>query len=1270
MKRALSFIIALALMMSLMPTGLFAITANAETSTSGTCGSTLSWSLDGDGLLTISGTGEMTDYPAHIDTPWESQCTSIKSIKIGDGVTTIGDRAFFGCTRLTSVTIPNSVTSIGELAFKNCTRLTSIAIPDSVKTIGHSAFCNCTSLTGITIPNSITSIGQEAFYGCTSLSGVTMGDGVKEIGSYAFSNCTSLTSITIPNSVSYISTSVFSGCASLISVTIGDGVTYIKEYTFSGCTSLTNVTIGDGVEEIGRYAFKNCTSLTSITIPNRVRYISDWAFSDCTSLTSITIPNSVTYICTGTFYGCDRLTDIWYQGSYDEKNDILIYKENDYLESAIWHYNTCVEHTYSNCDVLCNNCEWIRDSDSRHTYDHNCDEQCNICGELRVVEHVYDDGCDTSCNLCETAREAPHNYKWIIDQEGSCGGSGIKHEECTSCYIKRNENTIIAATENHTFTDGNDIECNVCKQGFVLIQFNSNEGTGLSPIRTLSDQTTALPTAVPTRAGYNFTGWSTTKAGDALYQAGDSLQTDKSITLYAQWNKHCDSCAGTGKTKCNSCSGVGTKEVAVKCNECNGGKISCGGCQRWLYCDLDELNFETDANGNFGYRCPYCRNFGLMGMTGPLGQAFYECSTCYATGRIFVDEPCGNCAGSGIRDCTTCNGIGEVIRESVSAPAAPTLKNVTANTVTLKVITNGEYSMDGNVWQESPTFDNLEAGQVYHFYQRYAKTDTTYTSPSSSALTVLAHKHTFDNACDALCNFCEYTRTVPNHSYTANGNHTCNICMFSKTPEAPIVESKSHNSITLIPTVGFEYSKDGVVWQASNVFTNLSANTRYTFYQRVKASNIALVSATSAVLTVKTNEEPVYTVTFKNWDGRVISSNTYHYGDIVSVPADPTREADETYSYIFAGWDNDVAANCAGNATYTATYTPAYINYTVEFKDWNGALISTKTYHYGDKVTAPTNPTKAADNTYTYTFAGWDKNVVNCTGDATYTATYTSTYIDYTVVFKDWDGKVLSTKNYHWGDVVTAPATPAKVADNTYTYAFNGWDKPVVNCAGDATYTAKYTSTYIDYTVTFKNWDGSVLDSDQYHYNDTVTPPSATPTKPEDSTYKYVFKGWDSEIVKVIGNKIYTAIYDAIKKIVEITSNVFHIQGDSIGKVGTGTSASSFVSKVDQAENVKVYKGNTQISGNTAIGTGMEVKLMDGNTVVKSYTVVVTGDTNGDGAISVTDMIAVKAHVLKKTLLTGAYADAGDTSNDNAISITDFIQIKAQILGKSSIVPN
>ena len=82
--------------------------------------------------------------------------------------------------------------------------------------------------------------------------------------------------------------------------------------------------------------------------------------------------------------------------------------------------------------------------------------------------------------------------------------------------------------------------------------------------------------------------------------------------------------------------------------------------------------------------------------------------------------------------------------------------------------------------------------------------------------------------------------------------------------------------------------------------------------------------------------------------------------------------------------------NCAGDATYVAQYTPTYKNYTVVFKNWNGAVLSSETYHWGDVVVAPVNPTKAADAEYSYTFAGWDKEVVKCEGDATYTATYTA----------------------------------------------------------------------------------------------------------------------------------------------------------------------------------------------------------------------------------------------------------------------------------------
>lgn len=273
-----------------------------------------------------------------------------------------------------------------------------------------------------------------------------------------------------------------------------------------------------------------------------------------------------------------------------------------------------------------------------------------------------------------------------------------------------------------------------------------------------------------------------------------------------------------------------------------------------------------------------------------------------------------------------------------------------------------------------------------------------------------------------------------------------------------------------------------------------------------------------------------FLITFKNWNDTQLSSTYYHVGDVVTVPTNPTRATDQVGTYTFKGWDKTVV-NCAGNATYTATYTITYTNYTVVFKDWDGTVLSTKTYHYGDTVTSPSNPSRAADNTYTYTFNGWDKTVVNCTSDTSYTATYTSNYINYTVVFKNYNGAVLSTKTYHYGDAVTAPTTPTKPADGTYTYSFAGWDSNITSCTGNKVYTATFTSNYIDYTVIFKNYDGTILSSKTYHYGNAVTAPN-NPIKPEDDEYTYTFAGWDSSVVACSGNKTYTATFDSIRKYV------------------------------------------------------------------------------------------------------------------------------------------
>ena len=411
-KRIFSFVLAVLMIASLLPATALA----ADVVASGTCGaegngSNLTWTLDSEGVLTISGSGDMYNYgSSDFSAPWDGSRSRVKSVVIADGVTSIGEYAFFYCESLTSVTIPDSVTSIGKYAFFCCTSLTSVTIPDSVTSIGRFAFSNCTSLTSVTIPDSVTSIGEYAFYYCKSLTSMTIPDSVTSISSSTFASCTSLTSVTIPNSVTSIGEYAFYDCKSLTSVTIPGSVTSIGLYAFASCTSLTGIwvaegnshyandasgvlfnkdkttlvqcpgafaayTIPDSVTSIGDNTFDHCTSLTSVTIPDSVTSIGEWAFYWCTSLTSVTIPDSVTSIgdntfdhCTSltsvtipdgvtsigwrAFSNCTSLTDVYYAGSKAQWKAISISSTgNDDLLTANIHYNY-VSHTHSYKDVV------------------------------------------------------------------------------------------------------------------------------------------------------------------------------------------------------------------------------------------------------------------------------------------------------------------------------------------------------------------------------------------------------------------------------------------------------------------------------------------------------------------------------------------------------------------------------------------------------------------------------------------------------------------------------------------------------------------------------------------------------------------------------------------------------------------------------------------------------------------------------------------------------------------------------------------------------
>ena len=206
--------------------------------------------------------------------------------------------------------IPDGVTSIGDGAFWGCTSLTSLVIPESVTSIGDYAFVGCDSLTDIVIPDRVTRIGEFAFGGCESLTDIVLPEGVTSIGGSAFKNCISLTDIVIPDSVTSIGNGTFWDCSSLSKIVLPEGVTSIGERAFDGCRSLTDIVLPDCVTSVGEYAFHYCFSLTGIVIPDSVTSIGSGAFYDCKSLKSLVIPDSVTSIGNESLRGCNFPNDL------------------------------------------------------------------------------------------------------------------------------------------------------------------------------------------------------------------------------------------------------------------------------------------------------------------------------------------------------------------------------------------------------------------------------------------------------------------------------------------------------------------------------------------------------------------------------------------------------------------------------------------------------------------------------------------------------------------------------------------------------------------------------------------------------------------------------------------------------------------------------------------------------------------------------------------------------------------------------------------------
>ena len=358
-KKLFSLLLCAVMMLGSVAVG--SVTAAAETIDSGSCGENVTWSLSGDGVLTISGKEKMNDVGPE-GAIWHLRGYSdlIKSVVIKEGVTSVGSNAFYNCTNLTDISLPDSITAVRTDAFfgtdyynneanwkdgalyvgnhliKCVTDATEFAVKEGTKTIAGEAFANC-GLTSVILPEGITRIDDHAFFDCKNLTNPIIPDSVTGIGVRAFYGTGYYKNeANWENGVLYIGNNLIECNTDAMEYSVKEGTKIIADYAFEKREDLTSVNIPDGVTCIGDYAFALCHSLESINIPGSVTRIDDCAFWDCNSLTSVTISDSVTCIGDYAFANCHSLKSINIPGSVTRIDD-----------SAFWNCNSLTSVTIS-----------------------------------------------------------------------------------------------------------------------------------------------------------------------------------------------------------------------------------------------------------------------------------------------------------------------------------------------------------------------------------------------------------------------------------------------------------------------------------------------------------------------------------------------------------------------------------------------------------------------------------------------------------------------------------------------------------------------------------------------------------------------------------------------------------------------------------------------------------------------------------------------------------------------------------------------------------
>lgn len=405
----------------------------------------------------------------------------------------------------------------------------------------------------------------------------------------------------------------------------------------------------------------------------------------------------------------------------------------------------------------------------------------------------------------------------------------------------------------------------------------------------------------------------------------------------------------------------------------------------------------------------------------------------------------------------------------------------------------------------------------------------------------------------------------------------------------------------------------------------------------------------------------IYLMTFNNYDNSYLFSEKFFEGAAVSYHGPtPTKPSENGITYTFNGWDKDLGVAKA-DTTFVAQYKVSgnlktcactFLNYD------NSVLYTTDVISGGTAIYKGETPTKPNSGTDVFTFVGWDKPLENITVDTTFIAQYEANVTTYTCNFYNYNNILLyTTKVKEGNDVLYGGETPLKEKDAQYTYTFKGWDQALTNIKKDTDFIAQYDSKLNQYRVAFINYDTTVLQAGLIDYGTYAKYTGAVPTKPNDGTNSFTFKGWDRDPATTLiqSDMIFTAQY---------TSSAIKTGKESVVVAPTTTNM-GYTLTTDYDKNTVTKSDFTYIALSDSSTYGWDYINSFTNSALKNkYTYIycsiwetAVAFKSKTGTLSTMNVGGTDYYVFGKFNLAEAYTSLTDSDWNDVMSIVELFRV-------------